>query len=137
MIESLGMICNAHFVGEACPSDSVRFTLTAGVIAPGAVGYMDGVAGSISAQPFSATINVMQIFADENQLGFITVRFMGDASSYMNGSKLKVDGVLYDMYDETNYDAGNDVSDIAYTIPVGASLFSDGSTHGVEFILAA
>lgn len=99
----------------------------------GLVGYERGVIGSISREPFPDSTSLLLIIVDDEDLSMVTMRFSGDASALLSGTRLSIDGQIYEPYDEPNYDAGEDVTDMAYNIP-GVAVFTAGATYQVEFI---
>lgn len=103
----------------------------------GVVGYVAGESGEISGQPFPYSNSVVQIIADDESTGFITFRFSGDAYNLLAGTTLKVDGVEYAPYDEPNYDEGENVTDMAYTLPDSLGVFTAGVSYLIEFVRPA
>ena len=101
---------------------------------PGLNGYVRDQAGSVSRQPFPLSSSVIVIISDENGLGLITCRFSGDAQSLLSGKSLSVDGVIYPQYDEPNYDEGDNVTDVAFTITEGIQVFEVGQQYTIKFI---
>lgn len=139
MYQKLGWINKLKFINEGGdvppdPNESNEFTLIPDLTEFGVVGYIAGQTGSISGQPFPNRSNIIQIVADEQDFGLITIRFSGDAYEILNGTSLKIDGIVYYPYDEPNYDAGEDVTDMAYVLTDPSPVFVAQQQYTIEFI---
>lgn len=121
-------------VDGAGSGDENAFTLTAGSLVGGGVGYSDGSTnwgsgGAISREPFPG--HAMIFLVQLPSLGFVS-QYHGNLVAEMTGGSMKINGVEYELYETPVYFEDDDYTDVIFN--ADEPVFVAGNSYIIELI---